>query len=64
MPIFEIDMRYVGQEPLDPLTNVYNQKLVDILGNQITIIERLAFQEKVISASYVRSLAKQKNIMS
>lgn len=60
MPIFDIDMRYVGQEPLDPLTNVYNQKLVDILGNQITIIERLAFQEKVISASYVRSLAKQK----
>jgi [citrate (pro-3S)-lyase] ligase len=60
MPIFEIDMRYVGQEPLDPLTEVYNKRLKDILKDQLIIIERLKFQDKVISASYVRTLAKQK----
>ncbi|BCR35271.1 nucleotidyl transferase family protein [Mariniplasma anaerobium] len=60
MPIFEIDMRYVGQEPLDPLTDTYNKKLVNMLKGQLTIIERITFEEKVISASYVRLLAKQK----
>jgi [citrate (pro-3S)-lyase] ligase len=60
MPIFEIDMRYVGEEPLDPLTDSYNKKLKEILGNQLSIIDRKTFQDKVISASYVRSLAKQK----
>lgn len=60
MPIFEIDTRYVGQEPLDPLTNTYNEKLKAILGKQLKIIDRKTFQDKVISASYVRSLAKQK----
>jgi [citrate (pro-3S)-lyase] ligase len=60
MPIFEIDMRFVGQEPLDPLTDAYNKTLKDILGSQLTIIKRLTLEEKVISASYVRLLARQK----
>lgn len=60
MPIFEIDFRYVGQEPLDPLTNQYNESLIEMLGNQIKIIDRKTYDDQVISASYVRLLAKQK----
>ncbi len=60
MPIFEIDFRYVGQEPLDPLTNQYNQSLIELLVNQLIVIDRKTYKDNVISASYVRLLAKQK----
>ncbi|MCD4827749.1 MAG: hypothetical protein K8Q99_08230 [Acholeplasmataceae bacterium] len=60
MPIFEIDFRYVGQEPLDPLTNQYNQSLIELLVNQLKVIDRKTYKDNVISASYVRLLAKQK----
>ncbi len=61
MPIFEIDVRYVGQEPLDPLTDAYNKKLKEIIKAQLSVIDRKTYQDKVISASYVRLLAKQRN---
>ena len=60
MPILEIDRRYVGDEPKDPMTNQYNQTMKKIFENKLIIINRITHQDQVISASYVRELAKEK----
>lgn len=60
LPIFEIDTRYVGDEELDPLTNLYNKTMKDILDDQLIVIKRKTFNNNIISASYVRKLAKAK----
>lgn len=57
IPIFDIDMRYVGDEPIDPLTNKYNKMMVNILKDRLTIIKRKEITGKVVSASYIRELA-------
>ncbi len=64
MPIFEIDMRYVGDEPLDKLTMKYNQAMQAILKDKVTVIKRITFQNEVISASHVRELAQHKDYES
>jgi len=58
IPLFDIDYRYVGEEPLDPNTNAYNQCLMQTLGNQLKIIKRLESDSVTISASLVRKLAR------
>ena len=60
MPILEIDHRYVGDEPKDPMTNQYNQTMKKIFESKLIIIDRITHQDQVISASYVRKLAKEK----
>jgi len=60
MNILGIDYRYVGTEPLDPLTNIYNETMKQILGDQLVIIERLKNHEVAISASFIRTLAKER----
>jgi [citrate (pro-3S)-lyase] ligase len=60
MKIFHIDFRYIGTEPLDPLTHLYNQTMKTILKDKIKIIDRLAIDDLILSASYVRKLAKEK----
>lgn len=60
MPIFQIDKRHVGEEPLDELTQHYNLKMKSILKEQLIMIPRKTYQDKVISASYVRKLASEK----
>jgi [citrate (pro-3S)-lyase] ligase len=60
IPLFNIDYRYVGEEPLDPTTNAYNQCLRRILGRQLIIIKRLSSNSIVVSASLVRKLAQNK----
>jgi [citrate (pro-3S)-lyase] ligase len=60
IPIFSIDFRYVGDEPLDQATNLYNQKLKEILKDKLIVIDRIKKDDKVISASYIRELAKSK----
>jgi len=60
MPIFSIDFRYVGDEPLDQTTNLYNQMLKEILKDKLIVIDRVKKDQEVISASYVRKLAEQK----
>jgi len=60
MPIFKIDFRYVGDEPLDPMTHAYNQTMKEILGQKLVIIDRKTYQQTFISASKVRQLAKEK----
>lgn len=61
MDILGIDFRYVGTEPLDPLTHLYNDQMKHILGDQLVIIERMKQNDETISASYIRKLAKEKN---
>lgn len=60
MPILEIDKRYVGHEPKDPMTYAYNQTMKEILKKKLVIIDRITYEDNVISASYVRSLAREK----
>lgn len=60
IPIFSIDFRYVGSEPLDPATNAYNETMKKILKNKIVVIDRLRNRQDVVSASLIRKLAKEK----
>lgn len=61
MPIFEIDVRFVGDEPIDILTNAYNTAMKEMLYEQVQIIPRKSLGQQVISASYVRKLAHEKD---
>jgi [citrate (pro-3S)-lyase] ligase len=60
IPIFSIDFRYVGSEPLDPATNAYNEAMKRILKDKLVIIERLRNKQNVVSASLIRKLAIEK----
>jgi [citrate (pro-3S)-lyase] ligase len=62
MDIFNIDYRYVGTEPLDPLTNLYNQTMKEILGEKLIIIDRLSENDQPISASSIRKLIAKKDL--
>lgn len=57
MPILGIKKRYVGKET-DLVTNKYNEKLKEILGNDLIEIERIKYDENIISASLVRKLLR------
>lgn len=59
MPIFNIDRRYVGSEPLDPTTHAYNETMKMILKDQLKVINRVEANQAPISASLVRKLAKE-----
>lgn len=62
---FNIKDRYVGREPLDFVTNQYNNALLEELnkfGVNLHIIERLKLGETIVSASYVRKLIKENKI--
>ena len=61
-PALNITKRFVGEEPLDPMTNRYNRALRDVLpgkGVELTVIPRLAQNGEPVSASRVRELAKR-----
>ena len=56
-PLLEIKVRFAGEEPLDPITNQYNQAMAQILpqyGIEFRTIKRLEKNNGVISASRVR----------
>ena len=59
MKIFSLDKRYVGSEPLDPTTSAYNQTMKEILGEKLVEIERVQLDSNIVSASFVRKLAKE-----
>ncbi len=61
-PAFSITRRYVGTEPLCPVTNIYNQVLAELLpkkGIALRQIERLHKNSAPISATAVRELLKK-----
>jgi [citrate (pro-3S)-lyase] ligase len=64
MDIFNIDFRYAGTEPLDPLTRQYNETMHRILKDQWISIDRLSQDHHIISASLVRRLARDQKFRS
>ena len=61
-PALNIQTRFLGEEPLDPLTRLYNEALVRILpplGIEVRIIKRKETEGAPISASRVRALLKE-----
>lgn len=62
VPKFSIKCRYVGTEPLSPMTNQYNEALKLNLANygvELKEIERLEISGNPVSASEVRRLIKE-----
>jgi [citrate (pro-3S)-lyase] ligase len=62
MPIFHIKKRYVGDEPLSPMTNMYNQTMKKYLNDALEIVPRINYLNQVISASTVRNYLKEGNV--
>ena len=63
-PCLDITVRFVGEEPLDPVTAQYNQSMKEILpkyGVELHEIPRKEIDCEVISASRVRKLLEEKN---
>ncbi|MHC1735013.1 MAG: [citrate (pro-3S)-lyase] ligase [Erysipelotrichaceae bacterium] len=57
-----ITKRFVGEEPLDPMTNQYNEAMKRILpyyGIELVVIPRVSNEQGIISASIVRRLLKE-----
>lgn len=64
-PAFSITRRYVGTEPLCPVTNAYNQVLSELLPRQGIVlqeIDRLKKDGAPISATLVRKLLQEGNL--
>lgn len=61
IPIFNIQKRYIGTETSDFMV-MYNQILLDTLGEHIILQERFQLDDQVISASQVRKLIFQNKI--
>lgn len=55
-PALNIKTRYVGEEPYSQLTDIYNQAMREIFGDDLnlTIIPRLSINDDIISATKVR----------
>lgn len=64
-PHFNITRRYIGTEPISPMTDMYNQKLIERLpqkGVEVRLIERLEKDDAAVSASRFRQLLKDGDI--
>ena len=62
MKIFNIQHRYVGEEPLSPMTNIYNSTMKKYLQNRFHIIPRKTLNKTPISASTVRKLMRKNGL--
>ena len=60
MKELNISKRYLGSEEKEYMT-VYNQKLHEVLGDKLEIVERFELGGEIISASTVRALLKAGN---
>ncbi len=61
-PACGIATRFVGEEPLDPMTAAYNETLCDVLpkhGITVSVIPRKTIGQTPISASRVRALWRE-----
>lgn len=61
-PVFNINKRYVGDEPYCKITKKYNEGMKKILSKfniEIVEVERLEYNNKKISASQVRELIRE-----
>lgn len=62
-PILKITDRYVGDEPYSQVTNIYNESMQAVFGDELDlhILPRLALDEEIISATKVRLAIKEKD---
>lgn len=63
-PCLDISVKFVGEEPLDPITAQYNQSMKEILpkyGVELREIPRKEINGEVISASRVRKCLEDNN---
>lgn len=62
-PVLEIKTRFVGEEPFSPVTDVYNQAMQAVFGDELTleIIPRLTVNDQAISATKVREAIETQN---
>ncbi|MGN0524131.1 MAG: adenylyltransferase/cytidyltransferase family protein [Eubacterium sp.] len=63
-PVLNIKVRFAGEEPLDNITNQYNEtmgKLLPLYNIEFKEIKRAELGEEVISASRVRAAIKNKD---
>ena len=62
-PILSIKSRYVGEEPLSPVTNLYNEELKRVFGTdlKLTILPRLTRKQAVVSGTKVRQAFLQED---
>lgn len=66
-PALGINRRYVGHEPIDPLTREYNAVMKNLLpqyGIEVFEINRLEYRGLAISASRIRQAIKDDNLDS
>ncbi len=64
-PACGIVTRFVGEEPLDPMTAAYNETLCDVLPKHdinVSVIPRKTIGQTPISASRVRALWRERKI--
>ena len=62
MKVLNIKHRYVGEEPLSPMTQMYNKTMKKYLKDTLYIIPRKEFKCRPISASIVRGLLRKNGI--
>lgn len=63
-PTLGINIRFVGEEPFDLVTNQYNRSIKEILPRyniDVKIIERIEIDGQIVSASKVRDLIDKGN---
>ncbi|MGE4585332.1 MAG: [citrate (pro-3S)-lyase] ligase [Sphaerochaeta sp.] len=61
----KITKRFLGTEPLSPITDSYNREMLALLpseGVEVIVLQRKETQGEVISASRVRALMQQGNV--
>lgn len=60
-PILEITTRFVGEEPLSPVTNIYNEAMKNVFSSslRLIILPRKMKDGEIISASRVRALMEE-----
>lgn len=57
-PYFNLQARYVGEEPFSPTTDHYNRVMKDALNEHLKILPRKTHHHEPISASKVRALLR------
>ena len=60
-PALQIKTRFVGEEPLSPVTEVYNESMREIFSDTLalTVVPRIELDGQVISATRVRKALKE-----
>lgn len=63
-PVLDIRIRFMGEEPLSKVTEIYNEAMAATFGEdmELVVVPRLQSEGEVISATRVRQAIEDKNI--